>query len=280
VSHRWAYLLGQPVAHSLSPVLHNAAFVALGMDAHYEARLVAPDDLARVMAALRAPDCLGANVTAPHKRAVIDLLDDVWPEARDLGAVNTIVNESGRLVGSNTDAAGLVGWMRHAGIDPRGNRALVLGAGGAARAAVWALANLGATSILVLNRTVERAQDLVTSFRPRLPRTDLMWGNLDEAAEPARGPWRIVVNATSLGYHGSTPEVHPGWYSPDSVAIELAYNPPETMFMLAARKAGARAENGLGMLLHQAALAFERWTGQTPPMAVYEEALLKQQVAP
>jgi len=112
VSHRWACLLGQPVAHSLSPVLHNAAFVALGMDAHYETRLVAPDDLARVVAALRAPDCLGANVTAPHKRAVIDLLDDVCPEARALGAVNTIVNQGGRLVGSNTDAAGLVGWMR------------------------------------------------------------------------------------------------------------------------------------------------------------------------
>jgi shikimate dehydrogenase len=278
VSHRWACLLGQPVAHSLSPALHNAAFGALGIDAHYEARLVAPDDLASAVAALRAPDCLGANVTAPHKRAVMDHLDDVSAEARALGAVNTIVNRAGTLFGSNTDAAGLARWMRLAGIDPMGKPALVLGAGGAARATVWALADLGATSILVLNRTVERAQDVVTSFQHRLPRTDLMWGNLADAAEPARKPWAVVVNATSLGHYGAAPQVHPDCYSPDSVAIELAYNPPETAFMLAARLAGARAENGLGMLLHQAALAFERWTGQAPPVAVYEEAL-SQRVA-
>ena len=278
MSHRWACLLGQPVAHSLSPALHNAAFGALGIDAHYEARLVAPDDLASAVAALRAPDCLGANVTAPHKRAVMDHLDDVSAEARALGAVNTIVNRAGTLFGSNTDAAGLARWMRLAGIDPMGKPALVLGAGGAARATVWALADLGATSILVLNRTVERAQDVVTSFQHRLPRTDLMWGNLADAAEPARKPWAVVVNATSLGHYGAAPQVHPGCYSPDSVAIELAYNPPETAFMLAARLAGARAENGLGMLLHQAALAFERWTGQAPPVAVYEEAL-SQRVA-
>jgi shikimate dehydrogenase len=279
VSHRWACLLGQPVAHSLSPALHNAAFAALGIDAHYEARLVAPDDLASVVAALKAPDCLGANVTAPHKRAVMEHLDEVSPEACALGAVNTIVNEGGRLSGSNTDATGLARWMRLAGIDPLGKRALVLGAGGAARASVWTLADLGAASILVLNRTVERGQDLVTSMRHRLPHADLMWGNLDEAAEPARAPWPVVVNATSLGHQGSAPAVHPSCYSPDSVAIELAYNPPETVFMVAAQHAGARTENGLGMLLHQAALAFERWTGQVPPMAVYEQAV-KQTVAP
>jgi shikimate dehydrogenase len=279
VSHRWACLIGQPVAHSLSPALHNAAFAALGIDAHYEARLVMPDDLASAVAALRAPDCLGANVTAPHKRAVMGYLDDVAAEARAVGAINTVVNNRGRLSGSNTDAAGLARWMRLAGIDVMGRSALVLGAGGAARAAVWALADLGAASILVLNRTVERAEDLVTGFRQQLPRTDLRWGGLAEAAEPAGRPWRVVVNATSLGHDGAAPDVHPGCYSPDSVAIELAYNPPETAFMRRAREAGARAENGMGMLLHQAALAFERWTGQAPPMAVYEEAL-RQRVTP
>jgi shikimate dehydrogenase len=278
VSHRWACLLGQPVAHSLSPALHNAAFGALGIDAHYEARLVAPDDLASAVAALRAPDCLGANVTAPHKRAVMDYLDHISAEARALGAVNTIINDAGTLSGSNTDALGLARWMRLADIDPMGKPALVLGAGGAARATVWALAELGAMPILVLNRTVERAHDVVTSFRQRFPRTCLSWGSLGEAAEPALAPWHVVVNATSLGHHGAAPQVHPGCYSPDSVAIELAYNPPETAFMLTARQAGARAENGMGMLLHQAALAFERWTGQAPSMAVYEEAL-SQRVA-
>jgi shikimate dehydrogenase len=270
---RRAYLLGQPVAHSLSPALHNAAFAALGIDASYAALDVTVDELPRVVESLRASDCFGANVTAPHKRAVLSLVDSVGEEVLALGALNTIVNADGQLHGANTDAEGLARWMRLSAINPAGRPAAVLGAGGAARSAVWALADLGATSVLVLNRTVERAEAIVTSLRTRLRATDLMWGHLDEAAEPTRRTWPIVVNATSMGHHGSAPLVHPSWYSPDSVAIELAYNPPETRFMVAAREAGARAENGLGMLLHQAALAFERWTGQAPPMNVLEAAL-------
>jgi shikimate dehydrogenase len=270
VTRRWACLLGQPVAHSHSPSLHNAAFDALGIDAQYSACEVTLDDLPRIVEGLRAADCYGANVTAPHKRAVMELLDEIGEEASALGAVNTIVNVNGRLSGANTDAAGLARWMRLSQIDPSGGRVVVLGAGGAARSAVWALADLGASSIVVLNRTVEHAQDLITMLRPRLRSADLTWGALDEAQEPARKAWDVVINATSLGHHGSAPMVHPSWYSPGSVAIELAYNPPETEFMVAARRAGARAENGLGMLLHQAALAFERWTGQVPPMDVFE----------
>jgi len=270
---RRAYLLGQPVAHSLSPTLHNAAFAALGIDAEYAAWDVSLDELATVMELLRARDCFGANVTAPHKRAVMPYLDNVGDEALALGAVNTIVNRDGYLSGGNTDAAGLARWMRLSRIEPSGEAAVVLGAGGAARSAVWALSELGATSVTVLNRTVERAQNLITSLRPKLDDVDLTWGALEEAAEPVARPWRVVINATSMGHHGSAPDVHPSWYSPDSVAIELAYNPPETGFMVAAREAGARAENGLGMLLHQAALAFERWTGRVPPMDVYEAAV-------
>ncbi|MBV9135338.1 MAG: shikimate dehydrogenase [Chloroflexi bacterium] len=275
-----AYLLGRPVAHSLSPTLHNAAFTALHIDAWYTALDVAVDELPRVVDGLRAQDCLGANVTAPHKQAVMAYLDAVDDAALALGAVNTIVNTSGRLSGGNTDAAGLARWMQLSGIDPSGQPAVVLGAGGAARSAIWALADLGATSVTVLNRTVERAEHVVTSLRNRLRSVDLMWGALEEAAEPARRPWCLVVNATSLGHHGAAPTVHPSWYSPDSVAIELAYNPPETGFMVAAREAGARAENGLGMLLHQAALAFERWTGQVPPMDIYEAALESRERTP
>jgi shikimate dehydrogenase len=270
MSHRWACLLGNPVAHSLSPDLHNAAFQALHIDAHYEARLVTLDDLPEVVDELRSEPCLGANVTAPHKQAAVPLMDEVTEEVMALGALNTIVNREGRLIGGNTDAAGLARWMRLTGIDPAGQPAVVLGAGGAARSAVWALADLGATAVVVLNRTVERAQSLVSTLQPRLRTVELTWGSLDEAREPAKRPWRTVVNATSLGHHGSAPEVDPSWYSRDSVAIELAYNPPQTEFMVAARAAGARAENGLGMLVHQAALAFERWTGESAPMAAYE----------
>ena len=273
MSHRWACLLGQPLAHSLSPALHNAAFAALGMDAHYEAREVSPEGLRQAVAALRQVDCLGANVTAPHKQAVLALIDDLSDEVVVLGALNTIVNQSGRLCGANTDARGLACWMHEAGIDAAGRPALVLGAGGAARATVWALADVGASPVRVLNRTVERAENLVHELRPRLSSTQLSWGHLEEAAQQPTEKWRVVVNATTLGHDGAAPVVHPGCYSPECVAIELAYNPPESGFMVAARQAGARAENGLGMLLHQAALAFERWTGQAPPMDVYAAAL-------
>jgi shikimate dehydrogenase len=279
MSHRWACLLGQPVAHSHSPALHNAAFAALGIDANYEAWDVSPDGLGKAVEALRRADCMGANVTAPHKQAVVQFVDEVSDEVVALGALNTIVNTDGRLSGANTDARGFARWMREAAIDPAGRPAVVLGAGGAARAVVWALADSGASSILVLNRTSARADDLVDSLRPHIARTEMRSGPLAAAAEAQPTPWGVVINATSLGHHGAAPEVHPSWYSPDSVAIELAYNPPETGFMVAARAAGARAENGLGMLLHQAALAFERWTGQAPPMDVYESALKQRSSA-
>lgn len=273
MTHRWACLLGQPVAHSLSPALHNAAFAALRMDAHYEARDVLPEDLPRAVDALRALECMGANVTAPHKQAVVALMDDLSEEVVALGALNTIVNQAGRLIGANTDARGLARWMRQVGIDPAGQPTLVLGAGGAARAAVWALSDLQASSVRVLNRTEARAQALVQALCPVVSNSELSWGRLDEAVEQPSKPWRVIVNATSLGHHGAAPDVNPGCYSRECVAIDLAYNPPETAFMVAARGAGARIENGLGMLLHQAALAFERWTGQTPPMAAFAAAL-------
>jgi len=269
VSHRWACLLGHPVAHSLSPKLHNAAFQALGMDAHYEARDVAPGDLLAAVEALREPACYGANVTAPHKQAVLTLLDGVSDEVRVLGALNTIVNRDGRLTGDNTDARGLARWMTDVGIDPRGKPALIIGAGGAARATLWALANLDASRVHVLNRTAERAAQLVEGLSTHLPGRALSWGPLDEAAREADEPWNVVVNATSLGHHGEAPDVHPSCYSHESVAIELAYNPPVTGFMRAAAAAGARTENGLGMLVHQAALAFERWTDRDAPLDVY-----------
>jgi shikimate dehydrogenase len=273
VTHRWACLLGQPVAHSHSPALHNAAFGALGIDANYEAWDVPVDGLRKAIDALRRPDCMGANVTAPHKQASVALVDEVSDEVRALGALNTIVNDAGRLLADNTDARGLVRWMTLVGIDPSGRPALVLGAGGASRAAVWALASLGARPVLVLNRTPARAHEVVTDLAPHFEGADFSWGPLQRAALPAKSPWGVVVNATSLGHHGAAPHVHPSCYSRESVAVELAYNPALTPFMIAAREAGARAENGLGMLLHQAALAFERWTGLTPPMDVYERAL-------
>jgi shikimate dehydrogenase len=159
--------------------------------------------------------------------------------------------------------------MTDVGISAAGRPALILGAGGAARATLWALASLDASRIHVLNRTTGRAERLVEDLAVHLPGRALSWGPLDEAAREADEPWGVVVNATSLGHHGQAPDVHPSCYSQHSVAIELAYNPPQTGFMRAAAGAGARAENGLGMLVHQAALAFERWTGRAAPLDAY-----------
>src|SRR5205807_1955200 len=142
------------------------------------------------------------------------------------------------LVGANTAARGLARWMRPAGIDPAGRPALVLGAGGAARATVWALSDLGASSVRVLNRTAEHAQSLIEALGPSVPKTKLSWGALEEAAMQPSTKWAVIINATSLGHLGETPVVHPGCYSRECVAIELAYNPPETGFMVAARRAG------------------------------------------
>jgi shikimate dehydrogenase len=273
VSQRWACLIGQPVAQSLSPALHNAAFAAVGLDAHYSLRETSQAELPWVIEALRAADCLGANVTAPHKQAVGCMLDRLTEAARALGAVNTIANQAGELLGENTDAQGLERWMRRSGVDVRDRHALVLGAGGAARATVWALARAGASRIDVLNRTVDRAHELVALLQPQSPGVILRAGTLEEAAQRRAAPYAVVINATSLGHHGGAPTVHPSCYSRESVALELVYNPPVTGFMRAAEAAGAgRIENGLGMLVYQAALAFECWTSRPAPVEAYERA--------
>ncbi|MBV9544152.1 MAG: shikimate dehydrogenase [Chloroflexi bacterium] len=271
MTHRWAWLIGQPVAHSLSPALHNAAFAAAGLDAQYSVRETSAEELPAVIDALRAPDCLGANVTAPHKRTAVDLLDDLSDAARAIGAANTIVKRGADLLGDNTDARGLERWMRVGGVDVRGRTALVLGGGGAARASVWALAQSGASCIEVLNRTETHVHELIEVLQPRVPGAVLRAGPLHDAAAPHDDAYAVVVNATSLGHHGGAPVVHPSCYSRESVALELVYNPPLTGFMRAAQEAGAgRVENGLGMLVQQAALAFECWTSQPAPLDAYE----------
>ncbi len=268
-------LLGHPVHHSLSPAMHNAAFRAIGMDAVYAAQDVVPERLAEAVQALRADGYLGANVTVPHKQDALELMDELTEESLTVGAVNTIVRgPDGRLTGSNTDAHGLEDWLRSAaaGYVLTGTSALVLGAGGAARAAVIALGRCGARSVLVLNRTPARALAIVADLQPRLPDVALDWGKLQAAGLPTQQPVAVAINATSLGLSGQAPPLDRSWLGPDAWAIDLVYNPLDTPFLAAARAVGARAEHGLGMLVHQAALAFALWTGREPPLAVFEDA--------
>lgn len=270
---RWACILGQPVRHSLSPALHNAAFAAVGLDARYLLREASPAELPLAVAALRDPACLGANVTAPHKEAVIAHVDELSAAARMLGAVNTVVSKAGRLAGHNTDAGGLVRWMDEAEIALAGGDALVLGAGGAARGAALALAQRGAACVRIANRTPARAAALAADLQSHVGDTRLEACDLAEARCPTTRPVAMVVNATSLSHEGGDPGVHATWYRAGAtVALDLAYNPPDTLFLQAARAAGARTKNGLGMLVHQAVLSFACWTGIEPPVDIYYAA--------
>lgn len=272
-------LIGHPVGHSISPLFQQAALDYHSLDARYEAMDVAPPALSGAVEALRCPDVMGANVTVPHKEAVIPFLDELREEARLIGAVNTIGNHQGALVGCNTDAAGfLMALKEEARFDPRGKAALVLGAGGAARAVVVALASEGVESIVVANRTVERAQALVERIRRMAPITRAISLHPESLAREAAGS-HLIVNCTSLGMRGGPgPKETPlrAALIPSHVLVcDLVYNPPETPLLREAARAGARTLGGLPMLVYQGAASFELWTGKEAPVGVMLDAAEK-----
>jgi shikimate dehydrogenase len=252
------------VEHSLSPVIHNAAFDALDLDWRYFAVTVPPGRAADAVAAMRSLRLGGMSVTMPHKDAVAAAVDEVAPDAASLGAVNCVSWRGTVLVGDNTDGAGFLDALRRdEGIDPAGRRALVLGAGGAARAVVQALAGAGAAEVVVANRTAERGAAAAALAGPV--------GRTGGPAEAERCD--LIVNATSvgLGGDGGTP-IDPARLGPGQLVVDLVYEPATTPLLAAARARGAVAVNGLGMLIHQAAHAFRRWTGEDPPLAVMSAA--------
>ncbi|GGR29973.1 shikimate dehydrogenase [Deinococcus ruber] len=260
-----AFLFADPAAHSRSPAMHNAAFGHAGIDAHYEAVRVPPDLLATYIQTLRQPDVLGANLSLPHKEAVLPLLDTLSSAARAIGAVNTVVNRGGMLHGDNTDAPGFLAALASAG-DHRQGGAVVLGAGGAARAAVWALRSQG-RGVYVVNRTHEKAVELTREL-----------GGTACALEAV--PWpsiQLIVNASSAGLSDAAQSPLPGFefsVLPSSALVyDMVYKPAETRLMYDARAAGLRAENGLEMLAQQARLAFTAWTGVEVPIRVFLDAL-------
>ncbi|MEW6540185.1 MAG: shikimate dehydrogenase [Bacillota bacterium] len=278
---RMVVLLGHPVHHSYSPAMQNAAFRAAGLNLVYLAAAVPPERLVAAVAAVAALDMPGANVTVPHKERVTSFLDEVVPEARLLGAVNTIVHRDGRLVGHNTDGTGFLRALREAGYDARGEAAVVLGAGGAARAVALSLAMEGAKEVVVFNRSADRAQQLAALVRERGgERAEaLSWEALEKQSREARSAFAragLVVQTTSLGMSPRPedgPPVPPEWMSANHLAYDLVYNPSETAFLRMARQAGARTAGGAGMLLHQGAAAFELWTGREAPIGVMKQAL-------
>ncbi len=260
-----AYLLGHPVAHSLSPAMHNAAFKALGLPHLYEVRDVEPERLGDVVDALRADDVLGANVTIPHKEAALRLVDELAAEARRIGAVNTIVRRSARLVGDNTDGYGFAQALAAARVDVTGKDVMVLGAGGAARAAVAALG--AARSVVVAARRLDRANAIAVAAGK--PSRAMPWAD-------ARQTMRIdvLVNATPIGLHGEDLLADFSFTELPRVVVDLIPTAAMTPLVKSARAVkNVVVVDGLSMLLHQAARSFTLWTGREAPLAVMRAAL-------
>lgn len=267
-------LIGDPVAHSRSPQIHTAAFTHLGLDVRYELWQTGADELAARVETLRAPGVLGANVTLPHKRAVMALLDRIDPQAELIGAVNTIVRApDGMLTGFNTDAPGFLADLRDAlGYEPEGRAAVILGASGAARAAAAALIGAGCSALVVVNRTLERAEELLADLLAASDRDPLLLAVAPDAPELPEllGQSGLLVNATSLGWHADETPLPAALIPPGALVYDMVYR--ETRLLRDAATRGARAADGLGMLVHQAALAFERWTGKPAPIEVMRAA--------
>jgi shikimate dehydrogenase len=267
-STRKVGVIGWPIEHTLSPVIHNAAFVALGMDWVYVPLPVATARLPAALDGLGALGFAGANVTMPHKTRAAELVPDLSHDARLLRAVNTIVVGTDGLAGHNSDALGFERFLREdTGFDPFGRAALLFGAGGGARACALALSRGGLAELSVAVREPSRGEDLRATLEGS--GTALRVVSIDHVSEVHAD---LIVNATPLGVHGERlplPSLVPG-----VVGVDLLYRPSATPFQAVIREGGGSVFGGLGLLLHQAAISFELWTGQTPPLSVMSAAAL------
>ncbi len=276
-------LIGYPVAHSLSPLIQNVAFAHHHREERYELWETAASELEARVRSLRSPDALGANVTVPYKQAVIPYLDRLDALAEQTGAVNTIVNEGGRLAGYNTDVAGFQRALEATGFSPAGQPVALLGAGGAARAVGLALVRSHAASIDLCDVDAARAQTLAAHLR------SLASGGTDvRAHEPSDASFReavakslLLVNCTPVGTRHSELEgqapVDRAGIPPGALVFDLVYNPPLTPLLAVSQARGARTVSGLMMLVYQAAASFKLWTGLDAPvnemLAAAEQAL-------
>jgi len=266
-------LIGHPVKHSVSPQMHNAAFKELGLNYVYLAFDVKEEELEDAVKGLKTLGVAGFNVTIPHKIRIMQLLNKLDPSAERAGAVNTVVNREEVLWGYNTDVYGIVKSLERYQL-PRYEKALVIGAGGAAKASIAALVDLGFKKIMIANRTVEKARKLIDWVESMGGSAEAC--SLEEGRRRAGG-CGLIINATPIGMHpnvnGSplTREEIPG----GAIILDLVYNPLKTRLLEEAEEAGARTIPGVEVLVHQGAEAFKLWTGKDPPIKVMKEAVLK-----
>lgn len=278
-------VFGDPIAHSLSPVMHNAALKALGIDASYIAVHVRPDELESALRALPARGMLGTNLTIPHKAAAFDLVDEIDDSARDLGVVNTVLVDGERLMGFNTDGPGLVRAIREQfSVDLKDLRVLLFGAGGGAgRAIAIQCARENCERLVLVNRTFEKAEALKRELAPRF-RSDRLEGPVDRLEAVPHEPEAIrrqldyvdiIINASSVGMRRSDPPLIPAsLLTPNLMIYDTVYSAGgETRLLEDGRAAGARCANGLSMLLHQGAISLEIWLGRRAPLFQMKRAL-------
>jgi len=284
-------IIGDPVAHSLSPRMHTAAFEASGIEWRYVAFRVPPARLEDAVRGIRALGLAGVNVTIPHKETIMAFLDGVEAPARRIGAVNTIRVEDGELVGYNTDAPGLLDALtRDGGASMAGARCLILGAGGAGRSAAFALAGAEVKAIVLLNRTPERAQEVAARVAEAVPGCAIAAGPLDAAtAARAAEDVDVIIQATSAtlsaamgggGGRAAWLQALQPMLRPGMTVLDMVYTPRRTELLAAGAEAGATVVDGLSMLIYQGARSFELWTGLPAPIPVMRRALDAAERAP
>lgn len=270
-------LFGYPVNHSLSPLFQNAAFAELGLNFVYIPFLVHPKDLSRAVEAIKALNLAGVNVTVPHKEKIVPYLDEVSPEVEKIIAVNTVVNQKGKLVGYNTDGQGFISSLRQRGFNLRGKRVLLLGAGGAALSIGFSLLREKVGEIVLINRTYNRAIDLSNRLKKIFPNSSLRVIKFEDRNFFAgREDIDLLVNATSVGMRAGDPLlINLKGFSCKIFIYDIVYNRP-TELLKEAKKRNLPHLNGLGMLIFQGALSFELWTGRKAPLNKMREAVEKE----
>lgn len=274
-------IFGCPLSHTLSPAMQEAAFEKAGLKAFYAVFELEPASFKKAFGKIRHFVLDGFNVTVPYKQTVIPFLDGLTPEAQAIGAVNTVFKKNGEWIGANTDVYGFLKSLQaDASFRPSGKTVLVFGAGGAARALLYGLADSGARQILISNRHRDRAEKLAKDFKKRFPKTSfrvILEKEIKQALEAAN----LVVNATSLGLNVSDSEVVKASWIPKAgskkkLFCDLIYHRPKTSFLKAAAQKGHSVLGGAGMLLYQGSRAFEYWTGKKAPVSIMQRTLQAQ----
>ena len=270
-------IIGDPVEHSLSPAMHNAAFQELNLDFVYVAFRVRKDELKEAVVGAKTLDIKGLNVTMPHKNAVMKYLDETDPTTRSIGALNTILNDKGRLIGYNTDGTGALKALKENGVSLNGKKLLLLGAGGAGKAIAFHAAQ-EVEELKILNRTTQKAKDLAEVLRKKFGKkidgNSLSAKTIKKELEDAD----ILVNATSVGMHPNDDQslIDPSWLRPNLCVMDIVYNPIETKLAKDAKSVGAKVVSGVEMLVYQGAASFEIWTDRPAPVKVMKQAILSK----